>query len=156
MFQLTNSFTSLCPVIIHSKHFTVPPQINAFEFGEEPFNAGEGVDAQCSISKGDYPVNITWLLNGNRVPEGRGIAIVRVNRRMSTLSVDSVQAIHAGNYTCVATNRAGTVMHTAYLAVNGTAPLPGFCTLYIGLREMCVANQFFVKCFVHHPNISKF
>lgn len=98
----------------------VPPQINSFEFGEVPFNAGEGVDAQCSISKGDYPVNITWFLNDHSLPSGLGITVVRVSKRMSTISIDSVQASHSGNYTCLASNSAGKTTHMAYLTVNGT------------------------------------
>lgn len=97
----------------------MPPQINAFDFGDLPYNAGEGVDAQCSILKGDYPINITWSLNGGHIIDNRGITIFRVSRRISTISIDSVQAIHTGNYTCIAINAAGTTKHTAHLAVNG-------------------------------------
>lgn len=38
---------------------------------------------------------------------------------MSALSIESVAARHAGEYTCVATNRAGNVTHSTTLAVNG-------------------------------------
>ena len=41
---------------------------------------------------------------------------------MSVMSIESVAARHAGEYTCVATNGAGTISQSAMLVVNGTCP----------------------------------
>lgn len=75
---------------------------------------------QCTVSKGDYPLNITWNLNGSPVRETDGVVINRASKRVSTMSIDYVVESQAGNYTCVATNNAATVSYTAKLAVNGT------------------------------------
>lgn len=51
--------------------------------------------------------------------EENGVTIMR-NKKVSTLSVDSVSFESAGEYTCVATNPAGSSSHSAVLNVNGT------------------------------------
>jgi hypothetical protein len=79
------------------------------------------VSATCSITKGDFPVKITWKFNGDPInPHDPDITITRINKHMSALSIESVAARHAGVYTCVATNRAGNVSHSDTLAVNGS------------------------------------
>ncbi|KAI4460603.1 basigin related [Holotrichia oblita] len=95
----------------------VPPQILHFDFGEDSVNEGEGVSIQCTVSKGDYPLNITWTQNSFPINSGKGIVVNRVSKRVSTLSIDSVQANHVGNYTCVAGNKAAVVEYTAVLSV---------------------------------------
>lgn len=98
----------------------VPPQITPFDFGEESFNEGDGVSAHCTVSKGDYPLNITWTFNQRAIKQNYGIVITRNSKRSSTLTIDSVSHSHIGNYTCTALNKAGSLMHTAGLSVNGT------------------------------------
>lgn len=75
----------------------------------------------CSINKGDLPLNITWTLNGHAINDFDGVTISFVNKRLSALSIESVQAEHAGKYTCIATNAAGGTSYSADLNVNGTA-----------------------------------
>lgn len=94
--------------------------IFAFGFGDEPVNSGDTISVQCTVSKGDYPLNITWFLNGRELRSGDGISISRNSRRVSSLTVDSVYEMHAGAYKCEASNFAGTASHTAVLKVNGT------------------------------------
>lgn len=74
---------------------------------------------QCSVSKGDYPLNITWTHNSEPIRRHMGILVNRVSKRVSSLSIDNVQSVHVGNYTCVAINKAGIAMYTATLYVNG-------------------------------------
>lgn len=100
-------------------YFLVPPQILPFEFSEEAVNEGDGVSVQCTVSKGDYPLNITWYLNGLTIQQGDGILVNRASKRVSTLSIDSVQAFHSGNYTCLASNKADATSITRILVVNG-------------------------------------
>lgn len=79
------------------------------------------VSATCSIVKGDFPVTIVWKFNGKAISSSDSdIIVTKINRHMSALSIESVAARHAGEYTCVATNRAGDVSHSTTLAVNGT------------------------------------
>lgn len=98
----------------------VLPQILPFDFGEESINSGDMTSISCSISKGDLPLNISWHFNDQLLKNQNGIAITKVNKRLSALSIESVQAEHAGRYTCTARNDAGTDSYSAYLNVNGT------------------------------------
>lgn len=97
----------------------VPPQIAPFSFGDEPMNAGDSASVQCSITKGDPPVEIAWLLSGRRIAKNEGIAVMRM-KRLSVISIEHVSEDYAGNYTCSVKNKAGSTEHTALLVVNGT------------------------------------
>lgn len=44
---------------------------------------------------------------------------MRTNKRITQLSIDSVTAEHAGQYTCFAENQAGASEYSTYLHVNG-------------------------------------
>lgn len=83
-------------------------------------NSGDAASVLCSITKGDFPVDFTWLLNGRRIISDDNISIMRSNKRTSQLSIDSVQAEHAGEYMCIAHNKAGNASHSTSLQVNGT------------------------------------
>lgn len=101
------------------------PQLAPFTFGDEAANAGEMATVQCAVIKGDLPVRIAWSLNGRRVEAGReheipDIVVTRSSKRISTLTIDSVAARHAGEYSCTATNEAGSATHVSVLSVNGT------------------------------------
>lgn len=48
------------------------------------------------------------------------VVVGSTNRKNSVLTIESVAARHAGDYTCTASNRVGATTHTAHLAVNGT------------------------------------
>ncbi|KAJ8918532.1 hypothetical protein NQ315_013036, partial [Exocentrus adspersus] len=87
-------------------HVNVPPQINPFDFGEDPINSGDIVSLTCSVNKGDLPLDLTWEFNGASLKSAYGVTINMVNKRLSTLSIDSVQADNAGEYKCIAKNSA--------------------------------------------------
>lgn len=80
------------------------------------------VSASCTVNKGDLPINIYWLRNGQKIFSNDGISISRTNQRISILSIESVRDRHAGNYSCVAENKAGLVELSADLWVNGIVP----------------------------------
>lgn len=88
-------------------------------------NFEDQASVQCSISGGDRPIHVTWLFNGVELPRRNEyeITLSKVTKNVHILAIDSIYAKHAGNYTCVATNRAGLAQHTADLIVNG---LSGF------------------------------
>lgn len=108
---------------IHNLHliisYVVPPQIMPFSFGDEASNAGDLVVVQCAAIKGDLPIRITWAFNGEKLTSGRGVEIAHGNKRISSLTIDAVNAHHVGEYTCRAQNSAAYVNHTATLKVNG-------------------------------------
>ncbi|XP_036142516.1 Down syndrome cell adhesion molecule-like protein Dscam2 isoform X25 [Monomorium pharaonis] len=97
----------------------VAPQILPFAFGDEPASWGELVSVTCSVTKGDQPIEITWTFNGTPIDShDTDIVVGSTNRKNSVLSIESVAARHAGDYTCTASNRVGATTHTAHLAVN--------------------------------------
>lgn len=90
----------------------------------------------CAVSKGDFPINITWTLNGRPVEEIEGISALRTNKRISQLSVDDVKENHAGIYDCAATNPAGSVSHSANLQVNGIYRITWYLCVLLELLEL--------------------
>lgn len=98
----------------------VTPQIAPFNFGEEPLNEGDTASVQCIVTKGDSPLNISWYFNGRSLDGSYGIGTTLINKKISSLSIESVQEEHMGDYTCTATNLAGSVSYTSHLTINGT------------------------------------
>jgi hypothetical protein len=98
----------------------VAPQIGTFSFGDEPLNAGDATSLTCSVTKGDSPLEIIWLFNNDNLDSTNyEIIISETGKRTKQLTIDSVGASHAGEYTCVASNIAGSTSRSAILAVNG-------------------------------------
>lgn len=89
-----------------------------FSFGDEPSNYGDSASIQCSVTSGDFPIDIIWLLSGRPIDDGL-VSIGKMGKRLSILNIDAVTARHAGNYTCLASNLAGAVDHSDVLIVNG-------------------------------------
>lgn len=100
----------------------VPPQIVPFEFGTEPINSGDTIAINCVITRGDFPINITWSLNNKPIREDDGISINN-RKKISALTIDSAEAIHRGEYSCAASNEAGSTSYSAFLAINGSKNL---------------------------------
>lgn len=89
-------------------------------FGDEPVNAGDLASIQCAVSKGDFPLEITWMFKGLPIgPDRSDIIVSGSGKRVKQLTIDAVAARHAGEYTCVASNAAGSSSHSAILDVNG-------------------------------------
>lgn len=97
----------------------VPPQVSHFTFSDEVVNSGEMVSAQCVVSKGDLPIKIDWFFNKKPIRNFLGIAVGAMNKRISTISIESADAVHAGEYMCVAENVAGRDSYSTFLNVNG-------------------------------------
>lgn len=73
----------------------------------------------CIVTSGDFPITFKWLFNNKPISEVSGISTVKLGKRNSAMTIDSVNGRHAGNYTCQASNSAATVNYTAVLIVNG-------------------------------------
>lgn len=127
--------------------FPVLPQIVAFDFGDSPVDSGDSVSATCSIIKGDFPLSIRWSMNGKQLRGDGGISVVLVNKRLSTISVESVSAEHVGNYTCLAENPAGNDSFTAVLNVNGTLRC-FYCFILYNAHKPLISHPKQAKSFV--------
>lgn len=97
----------------------VAPQILPFDFGEEEINLGDFASLQCSVHKGDLPITIKWLHNNISIDYTDGILVTKAGKKVSTVTIDSVQGHHAGEYSCVAENKAGIATFSVHLQVNG-------------------------------------
>lgn len=80
---------------------------------------GEFVNVQCTVSGGDVPLNISWMLDNRPFDDYLEVFTTKRGKRINELTIESVAAKHAGNYTCIAINRAGVDNFTAPLRVNG-------------------------------------
>lgn len=99
--------------------FAVLPRITPFAFDGGPAETGQYQTLTCTVQAGDFPLNFTWLLNGIEVSDSLDISVSNVGKRSTFLTIESVQAIHAGIYTCVAANQAGISQYSTELKVNG-------------------------------------
>ncbi|XP_076672535.1 Down syndrome cell adhesion molecule 1 isoform X38 [Andrena cerasifolii] len=96
----------------------VIPKLLPFSFREKPLNSGQVVTVACAVVEGDPPLKLSWILNGHTISPHSGISIVDLGGRGAILSIGSVQASHAGTYTCIAENLVGRHELSADLIVN--------------------------------------
>lgn len=64
-------------------------------------------------------MDVVWKLNGNEIHSNMEVTTSRMGKRINVLMIDSVKAHHAGNYTCLAKNKAGQTDQSALLIVIG-------------------------------------
>lgn len=80
---------------------------------------GDTVQIQCLVSKGDVPIIFSWLFNGEPISMEMSVKTAPYGKKTSLLSIESANESHIGNFTCVASNRAGITTFTAELFVKG-------------------------------------
>ena len=99
--------------------FSEPPDMVPVSFGRDLFDEGTFAQAVCTITAGDQPLKISWSFHGHSISSDQGITTTNIGTRTSILMIQSVGHKHRGNYTCLASNKAGNISHTAELRVNG-------------------------------------
>lgn len=86
-------------------------------------SVGDTAQLTCHVARGDMPINISWTFRstdgGTLGPLPEPILLNRIGKKITMLEIPSVTEYHRGSYTCIATNRAGAIEHTAVLLVNG-------------------------------------
>lgn len=103
----------------------VGPQIVPFSFGEDEINLDEAISVACTITKGDLPIYIWWVIFDADLQLDRnlstsdGVMILRNSQKISSLNIDAVKSRHRGNYTCFARNKAGVAQYSSFLSVYG-------------------------------------
>lgn len=98
--------------------FPVPPIIEPFSF-QDGLAEGMRTRTVCGVSRGDAPLSLRWLKDGEPLPSLLGANVTSLDQYSSLLSIPSLSATHSGDYTCVATNPASEVKFTAALQVKG-------------------------------------
>ena len=96
-----------------------PPVSVPFSFGSSVVNTGVFAQLTCVVSQGDMPISLTWSLKGEKLNSSPDITTTMLGQRVSMLVIASVDYTHIGEYTCRATNPAGSVTYSAHLKVNG-------------------------------------
>ena len=99
-------------------HEIVAPEIVPFAFGD--IYEGESSQVLCVLSKGDDPVLLEWYHGSELLTTSRqDVTVIPTGPRASVLVFNSLTASHFGNYSCQASNSAGTSSFTAQLIING-------------------------------------
>ncbi|CAH3959184.1 unnamed protein product [Pieris brassicae] len=125
----------------------VPPNILPFSFGNKPANVGEYLQAACTVNFGDFPLTITWTFNGQLVSQRNNNYLLSNSKRSSLLIIESVDAKHAGSYTCVGENRAGRTTHSTDLVVYVPPKIAPFS---FGPEPAFLGDYFALQCIITH------
>ncbi|XP_049544463.1 Down syndrome cell adhesion molecule-like protein Dscam2 isoform X2 [Anopheles darlingi] len=95
----------------------VPPNIEPFSF-QDGLAEGMRTRTVCGVSKGDPPLTLKWLKDGDPLLSTLlGANVSTLDQYSSLLNIPSLSAAHSGDYTCVASNPAAEVKFTASLQV---------------------------------------
>jgi hypothetical protein len=78
------------------------------------------------VSSGDLPVHIKWFKDAKRIASSgimaasdmSGISVIHVSPFASNLVFESLRPEHMGNYTCEASNAAGSVTHNGSMVIH--------------------------------------
>ncbi|XP_046662354.1 Down syndrome cell adhesion molecule-like protein Dscam2 isoform X5 [Homalodisca vitripennis] len=96
----------------------VPPKIMPIQSMTNLLREGMRAAISCQILEGDLPINFRWERDGGMRELGLGASTRRVDEYSSSLVIERVTAAHTGNYTCIASNVAGTEKFTVPVTVN--------------------------------------
>lgn len=134
-------------------NFSVAPKLAPFSSTDEPLLLGDYFQLNCVIVQGDFPVNTTWLLNNEPYYEVNGISVQLNGKRGSSLNIDAVTASHAGDYTCIAVNKAGNVSSSTTLVVKGLWFIYTPCDFLVSFFILNVFFCLFLLHFIELPLI---
>lgn len=102
----------------------VPPKIMPMQSMLNLLREGMRAAITCQILEGDLPVTFRWERDGGVKELGVGASTRRLDEYSSSLVIERVTAKHTGNYTCIASNVAGTERFTVPITVNGKTTIP--------------------------------
>ncbi|XP_065296212.1 cell adhesion molecule Dscam1-like isoform X5 [Dermacentor albipictus] len=118
------------------------PKLQPFSFPGS-VKPGSRISAMCLATSGTHQVTMSWLKDGNDLSSAKNV-FVETKRGLSTILIEPVEVSNAGNYTCIAKNRAGFDSYTAVLDVQAPPSwkkTPGDVRVNIGDRAIfeCLA-----------------
>lgn len=94
------------------------PQIEPFHFNENGLNGGGSATLVCTVTSGDTPLTIVWLKDNKTIEHNH--IVQKLDDTTSLLRLSHVTLEDAGNYTCTASNSAGSVSRYSILKVKGS------------------------------------
>ncbi|KAJ8924819.1 hypothetical protein NQ315_000973 [Exocentrus adspersus] len=114
---------NLAAEVSHTQQLVVnvPPIIEPFSF-QDGLSEGMRTRTVCGVSKGDPPLVVSWLKDGQPLTPNLGVNVSALDPYSSLLSISSLDSRHSGDFTCVASNPASEVRYTAKLQVKGNNP----------------------------------
>ncbi|XP_037555304.2 titin [Dermacentor silvarum] len=119
-----------------------PPRLHPFAFPKD-HPLGQAIAVTCIASQGAQPLHFEWLKDGRPLPaQGHKAISKMVTATVSVLTVLDVGAEDVGNYTCTATNAAGSDGFTAELVV---AEAPKLQPVYIA-KDHPLLETLVVSC----------
>lgn len=96
------------------------PQIEPFIFNKNGVvSGGMSVRVMCTVIAGDFPMDITWYKDNERIYDTKDRRIQHIDESTVILSLAHLSLNDTGNYTCFARNIAGNTSHTTPLLVKG-------------------------------------
>ncbi|XP_023225215.1 Down syndrome cell adhesion molecule-like protein Dscam2 [Centruroides sculpturatus] len=81
------------------------PKLQPFSF-PPIVHINSRTSAICSVEKGEIPLSFRWLKDGKNVDAYKNIEI-ESHSKFSVIVIDPVDTTNSGNYTCIASNSAG-------------------------------------------------
>ena len=99
---------------------SVPPKLQNFGNSHQTLQVDQKITMLCSITEGDEPITLSWQKDGVLLLESgsEGIVITKMDH-LSILRINSLEAHHMGNYSCHASNQAGSTVIYSFLQVKG-------------------------------------
>jgi len=100
----------------------VRPVIDEFVFPKS-LHEGQRYNVLCTVIKGDAPLEIQWLKDGLLLPTNlkstslKGVSSTQVTEFSTMLNFASLLSEHRGNWTCKASNSAGSTSYTAKMEI---------------------------------------
>ncbi|KAL3203339.1 hypothetical protein MRX96_041922 [Rhipicephalus microplus] len=110
-----DSFTA--PLIVNGR----PPRLQPFYFPKQP-DLHRKVVVHCTVLEGDEPFEFAWYKDNQLVVADKNVQVRTLSESVTSLTVHEVAAENVGNYTCEASNVAGSDRTSAELLVKD-APL---------------------------------
>ena len=100
----------------------VAPKIVPFSRRTSSLQKGERITLTCTIAKGDTPISIIWQKDEEHIKTSEkadDIKVIAFDEFNSMLTIEDLDVRHIGNYSCLASNSAGTAIHYQTIHVNG-------------------------------------